>query len=557
MKSLLRFTFIATTLLIMGCGNKYDDTALSGRINDLEKRVSTLEQMCQQLNTNIASLQTIVEALQLNDYIVDVTPIIEDNKTIGYKISFDKGKDIVIYNGKDGTDGQDSYIPIVGVKRDSDGNYYWTLDGEWLTDENGLKIKAEGRDGINGSDGTNGEDGITPKLKIEDAYWYISYDNGKSWAKLGKATGEDGKDGTTSIFKSVTEDDNNVYFTLDDDSIITIPKRDNSKFAIRFDTTDIVILNGGESKTISYTITDATENTIIKAITQDGWKAKVNVESADRGTITITAPNPITESEILVFANDGSYRTIMTSLNCMQGQIRIADNSYDIGAEGGIINVNLETNIGYTIDIPDNAKSWLSIIETRAMRGETISFCISKNEGKPRFATITLEGEQGQPVQTIIVKQTSNAKIEIPDGTFRQYLLEHCDSDNDGSISYAEAEEVTTINVYSDNIESLKGIEYFTNLTHLTAVPKNDGWNTTGVGGAGDSGYWRDSGYTLNGARVSGKITEVDLSHNINLLYLNCSGNIIKELDLSNNINLNYIDASFNLDLSVITMCVR
>lgn len=107
-----------------------------------------------------------------------------------------------------------------------------------------------------------------------------------------------GKDGTNGIFKSVTEDDDNVYFTLEDDSVITIPKSDNSKFAITFDTTDVTILNGGESKTISYTITDATENTVVKAIAQDDWKAKVNTTSADKGTNTITAPNPIVESEI-------------------------------------------------------------------------------------------------------------------------------------------------------------------------------------------------------------------------------------------------------------------
>ena len=85
--------------------------------------------------------------------------------------------------------------------------YYWTLDGEWLTDERGDKIKAEGTDGKDGADGedgsdgndgqdgTNGKDGITPQFKIENDYWFISYDNGDTWTQLGKATGEDGKDG--------------------------------------------------------------------------------------------------------------------------------------------------------------------------------------------------------------------------------------------------------------------------------------------------------------------------------------------------------------------------
>lgn len=54
---------------------------------------------------------------------------------------------------------------------------------------------ADGQDGENGTDGRDGVDGITPSLKIENGYWYVSYDNGVTWTELGKATGNDGIDG--------------------------------------------------------------------------------------------------------------------------------------------------------------------------------------------------------------------------------------------------------------------------------------------------------------------------------------------------------------------------
>ena len=253
------------------------------------------------------------------------------------------------------------------------------------------------------------------KSKIENGRWMLSMDNGKTWTDIGQATGADGtdgedgvdgKDGTNGIFKSVTEDNDNVYFTLEDDSVITIPKSDNSKFAIAFDTTDIAILNGGESKTISYTITDATKNTVVKAIAQDGWKVKVDATSTDKGTITITAPNPIVESEILVFANDGSYRTVMVSLNCMQGQINIADNSINATSAGGTQEIKLTTNLDYTIEIPEDAQSWLSLApETRALREDTIVFEVTANEGMQRYTTVALKDEQGKILQTIIFRQ--------------------------------------------------------------------------------------------------------------------------------------------------------
>jgi hypothetical protein len=47
---------------------------------------------------------------------------------------------------------------------------------------------TNGTDGKDGADGSNGQDGITPQLKIENGYWYVSYDNGTTWKQLAKAT---------------------------------------------------------------------------------------------------------------------------------------------------------------------------------------------------------------------------------------------------------------------------------------------------------------------------------------------------------------------------------
>ena len=55
---------------------------------------------------------------------------------------------------------------------------------------------------------------MTPKLKIEEEYWYISYDDGKTWTKLDKATG----DGI-----QIEMDENYVYFILPDGTKITVP----------------------------------------------------------------------------------------------------------------------------------------------------------------------------------------------------------------------------------------------------------------------------------------------------------------------------------------------
>jgi len=274
MKKILLF---ALSLLVVVACSKFDDSAIWEELNKHEDRIVKLETLCNQMNTNITSLQTIIIALQSNDYVVNIAPIMEGNKEIGYTITFAKSGSITIYHGKDGEngkdgangadgkdgqdgkdgvdgqDGKDGYTPKIGVKQHTDGKYYWTLDGDWILDDNNNMIPVtgedgtdgaagkdgqdgkdgeDGKDGQDGKDGVNGKDGITPQLKIEDGYWYLSYDNGATWQKLGKATGNNGLDGADgadgedgdSIIDSITQDDDFVIFTLSDGKVFKIAK---------------------------------------------------------------------------------------------------------------------------------------------------------------------------------------------------------------------------------------------------------------------------------------------------------------------------------------------
>lgn len=267
MKKIFSILILAATLFNIGCFSEYDDSAVWDELKKHNERISKLETLCSQMNTNISSLQTIVTALQANDYITSVAPITQNGVEIGYTITFAKNGSITIYHGKDGKDGADGQngkdgingtdgkdgvngtdgsTPIIGVKKDSDGVYYWTVNGEWLLDDAGNKVKAvgtdgkdgangkdgvdgtngtDGKDGVNGTNGTNGTDGITPQLKIENDYWYVSYDNGASWTELGLATSEESD---SCIIKDITETESAVIFTIADGSTITISKSGSS-----------------------------------------------------------------------------------------------------------------------------------------------------------------------------------------------------------------------------------------------------------------------------------------------------------------------------------------
>ncbi len=519
---------IAAMMFAANC-DKYDDSTLTGRMDNLEDRVATLETLCNQMNTNISALQTLVDAMQGGDYITSVTPVSQNGVEVGYTITFAKSNSITIYhgkngkdgaNGQDGTngtngkDGNDGVTPVISVAQ-YNGEYYWTINGQWLTDSDGNKIKAsatDGKDGQNGQDGTNGsdgQDGVTPKLKIENDYWYVSYDNGLSWQQLGKATGKNGQDGSDgdSMFKDVREDENNVYFDLAGGTTITIPKGGNeSQFAITFDNTDISVLGAGETTTVNYTITAATENTVVKAVAQNGWTATVVPTSVSAGSITITAPNPLVSGEILVFANDGSYRTVMAVLDCSQGTIIVADNSFDITADGGTQQVKLQTNIDYTVNIPNDAQEWISVAETRAMRDETLTFTIQPNSAiTQRFATVTLNSNNGAILQSIIFRQsggTAEGMVEIHEetaGTLQQLLASYDKAtikamkvtgvmnDKDFLQIYHEMPALRDLDISEVNITSLpnrsfyqsKNVENLILPKTLTTIPDNTFYQST------------------------------------------------------------------------------
>ena len=243
--------------VLTSCQDDYDDTALWDTVNDLEQRLAALEEWQEQVNQNIQSLHQLINT---TDYITSVTPYLEGGKEVGYTITFLHSDPITIYHGKKGDKGDkgeqgdtgdkgeqgdkgdtgaDGYTPQIGLtKGEADGNWYWTLDGQLMTDPQGNPIRANGIDGQDGADGEDGEDGAdgkpgqdgqdgkpgqdgqpgapapTPQIKLgstltggtyydndgtkqpspDSTAWYLSVDDGQTWYRI---TGDKGATGVT------------------------------------------------------------------------------------------------------------------------------------------------------------------------------------------------------------------------------------------------------------------------------------------------------------------------------------------------------------------------
>lgn len=357
-------------------GSCYDDSYILDQLNKHDLQIQNLEKLCSEMNTNISSLQTIVTAISNNDFVTDITPLVENGVEVGYTITFSKSGSVNIYHGKngkdgvdgkdgkdgkdgvDGKDGADGSTPVIGVKQDEDGLWYWTLDGEWLLDDNGDKVRAsaidgtDGQNGADGSNGANGANGVTPQLKIQNDYWYISYDNGSTWNRLGKATGQDGKDGKdgkdgvdghdgldgtdgtdgkdgTSFFKSVEVKDTTIELTLNDANGTKIILNRVLPLSISFYDSDLenknlidinkpVVVNTNSNISVYFEVTaDAAAEISIDAVGSSEARAKVITQAVDKnrkGRIDVEIGSTVNDyyCKVSVFVGDGTTLLVKT-----------------------------------------------------------------------------------------------------------------------------------------------------------------------------------------------------------------------------------------------------
>ena len=164
---------------------------------------------------------------------------------------------------------------------------------------------------------------------------------------------------------------------------------------------------------------------------------------------------------------------------------------------------------GSTKDAP--VEFWFVIPATTFTQG--LSFVVTDPEGrtfeKSTDKEIAVVRSHMKPLKTA-VDFTASEKVVFADANFKAYCVENFDTDEDGEISMAEARVVESIDVNTDNITSLGGIEHFVNLQHLSCM-----------------------GSYSNGSQ--GQLTSLDVSHNTALIWLYCRGNQLTNLDVSQN----------------------
>ena len=405
---------VAMMMLPAACADDYDDSALWDKVNDHEERLAALEKWQEQTNQSIAAMQ---ELLNTTDMITGVSAVSEGGQTVGYTITFLHSDPITIYNGtpgadgEDGADGADGQTPQIGLAQAEDGNWYWTLNGELLTDAQGNPIRANGLDGADGADGEDGEDGATgpegpqgndgtsaptPQIllgsnipasgnvqtdngKAIDNAWYLSVDNGATWYRV---SGKDGTNGDAWFSDEPKKEGNYYVFTLTNQStfrvaayqpfrILTEAEKDGTTTF----TNATVTINGATTfylyidNDIKYQEIVAQISSVDAVLTRADVSDWTVVKGTEQNTLTVTpGTQPYALLDVSLLLTDGSKLTASRLLED-PGYTDDGQGNYTVTSAEGLKNIaklvneqwNLGINITLTSDIDLSGIDWTPI----------------------------------------------------------------------------------------------------------------------------------------------------------------------------------------------------
>ena len=416
---------IAAMMTFTGC---YDDSDLQTRMDQAEADIAELQQLVKDINTNISGLVTIVDALKNSDQITSVTPLSDGS---GYTITFSKSGTITIYNGKNGVDGTngtngengaDGHTPQISVKLDSDGQYYWTVDGEYLTDAEGKKIPATAHI-------------ATPQIRINEGNFEISYNEGLTWEIIGNAGASD-----DVVFKQVIDGPASVLFVLSDGTQIEIPK--TQQFVINVESTD-VIASAGQQASVSFTVSGADENTVVDAFGTKGYEASVMMMNASTGSLTITVPDPMTDGKVYLMAVKSDGSTAARIFSCEEGVFSVDETAFaaKVPAAGGNVEVPVRTNVSGYMVMVDPGNQWIKHVETKAVKTETLVFSVEANtstEERSGKVIIMPPMGMGMPATYVIVQEgmSDTPPVETGGGSADLLTINGGESANNASETY-------------------------------------------------------------------------------------------------------------------------
>ncbi len=263
----------------------FDDSSLQDRLDKIKDRIAALQSRIDEANTQVESLSILTSG--------NVITSIDRNSDGSYVLTYldaeGKEKSLVA-----AAEDQLINVPVIGVRKDENGLYYWTVTtGETTADilVDGEPVPVAGK---------------TPKISVDsEGYWTV---NGE---RILNAAGNpvEAADGSSSIFKEIGKDaDGNLAITLGNGNKITIPVQNSLNLTLS-SSVNITVANLSATQTIGYEVSGASAESAIVAIAEaKNVKAELNKELKE---VAVSFPDNFTSGHLIMMATDLDKNTVL------------------------------------------------------------------------------------------------------------------------------------------------------------------------------------------------------------------------------------------------------
>ena len=397
MKKSLFVLLLSAALFVVGC-KVYDDTELKGKVDNLETRVTNLENA---LQSQVEALKALIDKKADGIAIESVTPYLVEGVVKGYTVLYTDGSKYTIVcgdkgePGNDGTDGNDGLTPTVYLG--ADGEYYWAIGTTPLLDGNGDPIPVTGQP-------------VVPQFTVFEGYLYYSFDGFQTYANAGKVAVE-----LESIVKNVVVDDPEegfVSFYLNDEAgtVVTLPME--KPFGLEFKELAGLGIVAGATIPFEYTLNGGDAETVVDVMANNGYEAVVVPDAEGKGgVVNVTAPDPVVSGKVLVFADNGKGKTSIKALTFEAEATAVVVKEADVTAIatlGEEVKLEVTSNMEYDVVIEETAQTWIHVkAPTKATTTSTVELIVDANTtGAPRDGQVDIVALDGKSVlETIILHQ--------------------------------------------------------------------------------------------------------------------------------------------------------
>lgn len=232
-------------------------------------------------------------------------------------------------------------------------------------------------------------------------------------------------------------------------------------------------------------------------------------------SITFIGKNNEPMAGMLAVSMDDNGRPVVQSVYSAATQVKVYAPSIE-GFEPG--------KKYYAVIVPQSMQNGLTVEYRTATKIATLELgSVNVVRGKfglltARDANLNFEDLTDIPVD----------RLAFADANFAEYVFSNFDTDGNDELSVEECEAVTSMSFNTNEITSLEGIKYFTNLVELGCYGTQEYNSSTGQ------------------YEIKGQLTSIDLSANTKLLYLDCGLNQIKELNISGLTELQCLYCNYN-----------